>query len=175
MVYSGQALYAWYFFPFIPVFMFSLMALEVGDRTESQNSQFTNLKNWITPVLTLILISINFYQTVPYSIFQANEKFKHIAARKNYPTECVGKAIWSYKPTMLINKSEFEEKMPLIPPETILLGAYGSDIGDASDRSMILIGARFIANPYHLQTMLKPGQTLIKYAICDGIYIFVSK
>jgi hypothetical protein len=175
MVYSGQDLYAWYFFPFIPVIMFALRSLEMSSVTAPHNSALSYKKIWLASALALILIAINFYQTIPYSIFQANEKFQHIANRKNYPTECVGKAIWAYNPTTLINKSEFEAKLPPIPRETILLGAFGSDIGAPGERSMVLIGARFIANPYHLQTMLKPGQPLIKYAICDNIYIFVSK
>ena len=175
MVYAGQDLYAWYFFPFIPVLMFSLASLENDGEATSRDTKMSQIKLWLSPMLVITLIVINFYQTIPYSIFQANEKFQHIASRKSYPTECVGKAIWSYNPTTLINKSEFEAKLPPIPRETILLGAYGSNIGESGDRSMILIGARFIANPYHLQTMLKPGQSLIKYAICDDIYIFVSK
>jgi hypothetical protein len=175
MVYAGQDLYAWYFFPFIPVLMFSLTSLEIDTIATSRHIKASQIRLWLSPILALTLIAINFYQTVPYSIFQANEKFQHIASRKGYPTECVGKAIWSYKPTTLINKSEFEAKFPPIPPETILLGAFGSDIGEPGDRSMVLIGARFIANPYHLQTMLKSGQSLIKFAICDDIYIFVSK
>lgn len=175
MVYLGQALYAWYFFPFVPVIMFALRSLEANSETAPYNSMPGHKKTWLASSLVLILIAINFYQTIPYSIFQANEKFQHIASRKNYPTECVGKAIWTYNPTTLINKSEFEVKLPPIPRDTMLLGAYGSDIGAPGDRSMVLIGARFIANPYHLHTMLKPGQSLIKYAICDEIYIFVSK
>lgn len=175
MVYTGQDLYAWYFFPFIPILMFGLTSLENDDEVTSCHTKARQIRLWLCPALVLALIAINFYQTIPYSIFQANEKFQHIASRKSYPTECVGKAIWSYKPTTLINKSEFEAKFPSIPRDTILLGAFGSNIGESGERSMVLIGARFIANPYHLQTMLKPGQSLIKYAICDDIFIFVSK
>ena len=175
MVYTGQDLYVWYFFPFIPILMFALTSLEIDGEVTSCHTKASQIRLWLCPVLVLALIAINFYQTIPYSIFQANEKFQHIASRKSYPTECVGKAIWSYNPTILINKSEFEAKLPPIPRETILLGAHGSNIGESGVRSMILIGSRFIANPYHLKTMLKPGQSLIKYAICDDIYIFVSK
>lgn len=175
MVYAGQDVYAWYFFPFIPVLMFSLTSLEIDVKAISGHTKTNQIKLWLSPMLALTLLVINFYQTIPYSIFQANEKFQHIASRKNYPTDCVGKAIWAYMPTTLINKSEFEAKLPPIPRETMLLGAFGSNIGAPGDRSMVLIGARFIANPYHLQTMLKEGQSLIKYAVCDDIFIFVSK
>lgn len=175
MVYTGQGLYAWYFFPFIPVLMFSLKSLEIDGEPTSLHIKMSQIKLWLSPVLVLALIVINLYQTIPYSIFQANEKFQHISSRKSYPTDCVGKAIWSYNPTNLINKSEFEAKLPPIPRDTILYGAAGSNIGESGERSMVLIGARFIANPYHLQTMLKSGQSLIKFAICDDIYIFVSK
>lgn len=175
MVYAGQDLYAWYFFPFIPVLMFSFTSLEINAKVMPRHPKAIWIKHWLSPILILTLIAINFYQTIPYSIFQANEKFKHIASRKSYPTECVGKAIWSYNPKTIINKSEFEAILPPLPRETMLLGAFGSDIGDPVDGTMILIGARFIANPYHLQTMLKPGQSLVKYAICDDIYIFVSR
>lgn len=175
MVYVGQDSYAWYFFPFIPVIMFALRSLDIDKEVISRHVQASLTKLQLIQLLALSLIVINFYQTTPYSIFQANEKFQHIASRKNYPTDCVGKAIWAYKPTTLINKSEFEVKLPLLPQDIILLGAFASDIGVPSNRSMVLIGARFIANPYHLQTMLKEGQSLIKYAICDDIFIFVSK
>lgn len=175
MVYSGQDLYAWYFFPFVPVIMFALRSLEMGCETAPHNTVLSHKKIWLASALALILIAINFYQTIPYSIFQANEKFQHIASRKNYPTECVRKAISAYNPTTLINKSEFEAKLPPIPPETMVLGAFGSNIGEPNVRTMVLIGSRFIANPYHLQTMLRPGQELIKYGICDDIFIFVSK
>ena len=194
MVYTGQYLYAWYFFPFVPVLMFSLTSVEDGpqrkikqkivktdhvsffyEKFKSFYFDASDLKTRLIPGLLLIIIGINFSQTLPYSIFQANEKFQHIVTRKSYPTECVGQAIWTYKPTTLINKSEFEAKLPPIPPETMVLGAFGSNIGESNDRSMVLIGSRFIANPYHLQTMLRPGQALIKYGICDDIFIFVSK
>jgi hypothetical protein len=182
LVYFSKDTFAWYFFPIVPVLIYSIgfstpdfvnnYKLGIANTSKIARSNLT--LEIAPPVIVTLLLIFNFYSNIQFSIFQAAEKFSQIQARRNYPSECVKNAIKTYRPQLIINKSDRDIDFQIIPPDTLYKGAFGSSL-DSGVRSMVVVSARLLKNPYHLDTLIYQGQSVKKFTICGDIIILVSQ
>jgi hypothetical protein len=172
----------WYFFPIVPVLIYSIGFLtpdfanydKLGKANNSKIARSTLTLEIATPVIITLLIIFNFYSNIQFSIFQAAEKFSQIQSRRNYSSECVKNAIKAYSPQLIINKSDRDIDFQIIPPGAIYRGAYGSSL-DSGVRSMAVVSARLLKNPYHLDTLIYQGQSVKKFTTCGDVIILVGQ
>jgi hypothetical protein len=182
LVYLSKDTYAWYFFPLIPILIFSIgslgqnypkLSLPINFNLPAVNP--TYLIKIVVPIVIVLLVTLfNFYSNIQYSIFQAAEKFSQINSRRQYPSSCIAKAIKDYQPQLIVNKTDREIDRQIIPENALVRGAFGSSL-DTNKRSMAIISMRFLKNTYHIDTLIYENQAIKKYRTCDGVIIFISR
>jgi len=185
IVYSSKYALVWYWFALIPVVLYSLQSIKNYEFIldfrrfpklikDSKNILYF-IKKYIL-ILTITLLAIcNFVINIPFSIFQANQKFEQIHLLNNYPKDCIIKSIKGYNPEIIGDKIEFgihlydiENKINIFP-----------DLRDIPDintkRAMIFIGKRMLANSYGLAGIIPKDYAVKQYGICGDVFIFVNK
>jgi hypothetical protein len=96
---SSPITYAWYFFPIIPVWIYTIRYLD---------PLFTQkIRSKILWLMIGAIFLINFLVNIQYSIFQSAEKFKQINTIEQYPKSCVFDEISKFNPTVIMDRSDF--------------------------------------------------------------------
>ena len=182
LVYFSKDTFAWYFFPLVPMLVFSIGALSPhlpritpDNLLKIEILKPAQLLQTIFPIVIVLLVTLfNLYSNTQYSIYQAAEKFSQIQSRRNYPSACIAQAIQNYQPQLIVNKTDREIDFQVIPKDAIVRGAYGSSI-DINIRSMAIINTRYLKNLYHLDTLVYQNQSIKKYQVCNDVIIFTSQ
>lgn len=160
-VLSSPITYAWYFFPIIPVWIYSIgyFNLPLAHRNQFQ----------ILWLLIGVIFLINFLANIQYSIFQSAEKFKQINTIEHYPKSCVFDEITKFNPTVILDRSDFGWDFSATPEgskfqmEDLLTPNHLSD----NERFMLIASSRMLI---HI-----PKNYLLKLqSKCGDIFIFTN-
>ena len=158
---SSPITYAWYFFPIIPVWIYSIGYF---NPPPAQTKQFQIL--WL---LIGVIFFINFLTNIQYSIFQSAEKFKQINTLEHYPKSCVFDEISKFNPTVIMDRSDFGWGFSGVPEgskfqmEDLLMPNHVND----NERFMLIASSRMlihIPKNYSLKLQRK----------CSDIFIFTN-
>ena len=153
--------YVWYFFTVIPIWIYSIKYFDpLPTRT---------LPRQIICFLLGVIFLFNFSTNMQYSIFQSAEKFYQIRTIENFPRSCVSKEIALFKPTVIMDRSDFGWEFNAIPSgltvqmEDLLSPNYLND----QQRVMVIASSRMLIHiPQNFYLNLR--------ARCEDIFIFTN-
>jgi hypothetical protein len=156
----SHTLYAWYFFPVVSIWIYSLRFLQIAK---------LHIHYYLVFVV-IVLFILNFLFNIQYSIFQASEKFKQINTITHYPSTCVFNEIKRFNPTILLNRTDFGWNFNAIPNglsfklEDLLASNYSVE----DEKFMLLASSRMLIHiPKNISLKLQTQ--------CEDIYIFTNK
>lgn len=158
---SSPITYAWYFFPIIPVWIYTIRFLDpIFDQ---------KIRYKILLLLIGIIFLINFLVNIQYSIFQSAEKFKQINTIEQYPKSCVFDEITKFNPTVVMDRSDFGWGFSGIPEGSKLQmeDLLTPNHLNSNERFMLIASSRMLIHiPKNFSLKLQKK--------CQDIFIFTN-